>query len=189
MQKNIIIFFLVLLGLFARFLPHPPNFTPVAAIALFSGIYLSRNSGIILALLVMIISDFFIGFYSWKLMLAVYLSFIMMVFLGGLAKKKRKMSLVMGITVSASILFFLITNAAVWIFSGMYEHTVSGLIQCYYMALPFFKNTLMGNLLYMALLVLMMEFYLLKSANLSNFNLSFYFSKFRKKFYRKKPQF
>jgi len=51
-------------------------------------------------------------------------------------------------SLGSSVLFYLITNGAVWWFSGMYAHTLEGFVLCYYYAIPFFRNTIFGNLAY-----------------------------------------
>lgn len=131
------------------FLPHIPNFMPIAAIALFSAVYLNRKYALGLPLLIMFFSDFFIGFYNIWIMLSVYGSFIL-IGLGGLWLRKHKnVPNVIGITIGGSILFYLLTNFAMWaIPHSLYPHTFNGLILSYIMGLPFFRNTLMGDLFY-----------------------------------------
>jgi len=150
----IIVLVLILVGISLRFLPHAPNFTPIAAIALFGGVYFSRKIALILPLIAMIISDIFIGFYSFGLMLSVYGSFLLCVVLGFWLKKYKKdknWQSILGTSLLGAILFFTITNFAVWAFTPWYAKTFSGIIQCYIMALPFFRNTLMGNLFYVTI--------------------------------------
>ena len=139
---------LILIGVSLRFLPHPPNFAPIAAVALFGGVYFSRKIAFILPITAMIISDMFIGYYEFSLMAFVYGSFLLTVILGFYLKKNKQWYTIGGSAILSAILFFLITNFAVWAFTPWYAKTISGLIQCYLMALPFFKNTLLGNLFY-----------------------------------------
>lgn len=157
---NWIIILLTVLGFTSRLLPHPANFAPIGALALFGGLYLPKRWAIILPLLAMFISDFFIGFYTWQIMIAVYGSFAVAGLIGLWVKKNnlassagRKISNIIGGTLLGSILFFLITNFAVWSFGTMYSHTFTGLIQCYTMAVPFFKNSLLGDMFYTGVLV------------------------------------
>jgi len=138
----------VLIGASLRLFPHPPNFAPIAAIALFGGVYFSKKIAFSLPLLSMIISDIFIGFYEPKVMASVYGSFLLCVALGSWLKKHKKWYAVVGSSLLGAVLFFVITNFAVWAFTPWYPKTTSGLIQCYLMALPFFKNTILGNLFY-----------------------------------------
>jgi hypothetical protein len=142
---------LILTGVVLRLLPHPPNFTPILAIALFGGVYLSRKIAFILPLAAMVISDIFIGYYEVKLMIAVYGSFLLSVVLGFWLKKNKKWQTIFGSSVLSAFIFFLLTNFAVWILTPWYAKTFSGIIQCYLMALPFFKNTLLGNLFYVTI--------------------------------------
>jgi hypothetical protein len=156
-NKTILAVLLITLGITCRFLPHPANFAPIMAIALFSGIYLSKKWAITLPLSAMFISDIFIGFYSPKIMLAVYISFAIMGLIGLAIRKNKKFSTILGGTLLGSIIFFLATNTAVWAFGTMYTHDISGLMQSYAMAMPFFRNSLLGNLFYVGILVGSME--------------------------------
>jgi hypothetical protein len=144
--------FFVVFGAALRFAPHLPNFAPIAAIALFGGVYLNKKYALILPLAVMLISDYFIGFYDIKLMLGVYLSFILVGVIGLIIKKRKNILTVIGGSVLGSVLFFLITNFSVWVFYNWYPHTLNGLDQCFSMAIPFFRNTLLGDLFYVAVL-------------------------------------
>lgn len=144
---------LITLGFVCRLLPHPANFAPIAAIAIFGGLYLPKRWAIILPMLAMFVSDIFIGFYTWQIMVAVYGSFAIVGLIGLLVRKNKKAATVIGGTILGSILFFLITNFAVWAFGSMYTHSFVGLTQCYTMAIPFFKNTLLGDLFYTGALV------------------------------------
>jgi len=143
-----IVLLLILFGVTLRLLPHAPNFTPILAIALFGGFYFTRKIALILPITAMTISDVFIGRYEPKLMVAVYGSFILCVLLGFWLKKNKKWQTVLGGSLLAAIIFFFVTNFAVWAFTPWYAKTFEGIIQCYLMALPFFKNTLFGSLFY-----------------------------------------
>ena len=147
----LIIAILILIGVGLRFIPHFPNFTPIGALALFGGVYFSRKIALILPLAVMIISDIFIGYYESKLMFFVYGSFLLYVILGFWLKKQKKWYMISGGAVLGAALFFLITNFAVWAFTPWYAKNFSGIIQCYLMALPFFRNTLFGDLFYVTI--------------------------------------
>lgn len=138
----------VLIGVSLRLLPHPPNFAPIAGIALFAGVYLSRKTALILPLAAMLISDMFIGSYQLSLMFFVYGSFLLTVVLGFWLKKHKSWYSIAGGAVMSAVLFFLLTNFAVWAFTPWYAKTLAGLVQCYLMGLPFFKNTLLGDLFY-----------------------------------------
>lgn len=150
--KFIIAVILMVIGVSTRLLPHAWNFAPIAAIALFSGVYLGKRYAIILPLVVMAISDLMIGFYGWRLMLAVYGSYALIGLLGVLIKKYKSLETVIAGSIVSSILFFLLTNWAVWQFSAWYGKSLSGLLECYVMALPFFRNTLLGDLFFVGIL-------------------------------------
>ena len=135
------------LAVLARLVPHIPNFTPIAAMALFGGVYLNRRYAILVPLAAMAFSDVFIGFYSPVVMVFVYGSFVLTGLIGLWLKKRKDLGNVIFAAVGASVLFFLITNFAVWL-GGWYPRSIAGLIESYTLALPFFRNTLVGNLFY-----------------------------------------
>ncbi|MFH1291643.1 MAG: DUF6580 family putative transport protein [bacterium] len=162
MKKYLPVLILIILGTSCRILPHPANFAPIGAIALFGAMYLPKK-WLILPLLAMLISDFFIGFYSLPIMFSVYGSFALIGIIGIYVKKNKKFRTILGGTVLGSILFFLITNWAVWAFGAMYAPTMQGLMTSYYMALPFFRNTLFGDLFYTSVLVVIMELLIARS--------------------------
>ncbi len=140
---------LILFGILLRFIPHAPNFTPVAAIALFGAVYLNRRYALLLPLFLMMISDIFIGFhdaifFTWG-------SFMLVVFLGFRLKEHKNPMAIISMSLLASVLFFLITNFGVWVI-GWYPRTLEGLISCYVMALPFFRNFTLSTLCYVAVL-------------------------------------
>lgn len=156
-KKYLPIILLMLLGILCRFLPHPANFAPIGAIALFGGIYLPKKMAVIIPLTAMFISDTFIGFYSWPIMLSVYLSFLLMVIIGLAVRKNKKFHTILGGTILGSVLFFLITNWMVWAAGTMYTKDIFGLLTSYYMAIPFFRNSLLGDLFYTGILVAGLE--------------------------------
>jgi hypothetical protein len=134
-----------------RLVPHPPNFTPIGAMALFSGAYLGRRSLAFVAPLgAMLLSDAVLGFYSG--MWVTYLAVALIVLVGWVALSRVSVLRVAGATVASSILFFVVSNFGTWALSGMYPHTVVGLEACYVAAIPFFQNTLAGDLFYASLL-------------------------------------
>ncbi len=152
--KFLEIFFAVIfvfIGIVLRLLPHPPNFTPISAVALFGGVYFSRKIALILPIIAMAVSDFFIGFYDFRLMLVVYLSFILCAILGIWLRSHKKWQTTMACSLTGSFIFYISTNFAVWMFSGWYPKNLSGLIYSYYMALPFFKNSLLGDMFFVIL--------------------------------------
>jgi predicted membrane protein len=156
----------ILLAALSRLLPHPFNFTPIGAIALFGGAGFSRRiMGFIIPLGAMLLSDVVleftrgIGFHAT--MWAVYLSFALIVCIGFTLKDKLRLSSLILASLSASLLFFLITNFAVWLNAAEYARNLSGLLACYAAAIPFYSqdlfgspllNTVMGDLFFSALL-------------------------------------
>ncbi len=151
-KRFLAILLLIILGLSTRLLPHWPNFTAIGAVAIFAGRYLPKRYAIILPLLAMIISDFFIGFYSTPIMISVYGGFALMAYLGQRTQNYGGLSVTAN-TIAGSFLFYLITNWAVWAFGTMYPHTLNGLVGSYYLALPFWRNSLAADIFYTAVLV------------------------------------
>lgn len=147
-MKSAFVFAFLIFAFAARFLEHAPNFVPIGALALWSGVYLSKKYSLFVPFLVMLASDLIIGFYNWKVMLSVYLGFAIMVFLGWLVRKEKTASSVLFASLGGAVLFFIITNFAVWASSAWYPQNLYGLISSYTMALPFFRNSLMGDLFY-----------------------------------------
>jgi hypothetical protein len=146
--KNIAIFAALLcVGVAGRVLPHDPNFTPVAAAALFAGFLFPRRlASLALPLATMAISDLFIGSYDARIMAAVYFGLMLPVFLGGLVRGRfRPLRVIIGAALS-SFAFFVVSNFAVWCWSGIYDRSVAGLVDCYALAVPFLKNSLEGDL-------------------------------------------
>jgi hypothetical protein len=154
MNKNKIFIILSLFGFgaIARLIPHAPNFAPVAAIAIASSLCLSKKWSVILPILAMLISDLFIGFYDWRLMAVVYISFGLIGIFSWFLKKHANIFNVVATSLMASIFFFLATNIAVWAFSAWYTKTFAGLMFCLEMGLPFLRNTMLGDLFYTAVL-------------------------------------
>lgn len=141
----------VAIGAIVRIIPHIPNFAPIGAMALFGGTYMSKKQALILPTVAMVLSDLVIGFDSFPMRLAVYGSFILIVIIGMFLKNKVNLKNTVLFSFSASILFFLITNFAVWAFGGLYPHTILGLKQSYFLAIPFFRNTILGDMTYSGL--------------------------------------
>lgn len=139
---------IVVLAAASRLVKHPFNFTPVAAMAIFAGCYLDRKWAVILPLAAMFVSDYFIGFYDWPVMASVYAGIAAAFFIGRLISKRKKWYNIIAGSLSASIIFFIVTNFSVWAFFAWYPHTLAGLLNCFALALPFFRNTIMGDVIY-----------------------------------------
>ena len=134
-----------------RLVPHPPNFSPIDARALFSGAYVGRRALAFAApLLALLLSDLVLGFYAG--MNFVYASVALIVLIGWWLSERRTVLRVVTAAVAGSVAFFVITNFGMWLFSGFYPLTAAGLEACYVAAIPFFQNTVAGDLFYTALL-------------------------------------
>jgi len=134
-----------------RFLPHPPNFTPVMSVALFgSAVFFNRYLGIALALAAMAVSDALMGWHST--LPYVYGAMVLTGIMGFLLREGRSLPKMVAVTLASSVIFFAITNLGVFIAQDMYPKTFAGLGQCFAMALPFFKNSLAGDFLFTAVL-------------------------------------
>ena len=152
MNKYWLIIFISLLALLGRFLPHLPNFSPLYAILIFSGAYAFRMRWAFLPLLALLLSDMFLGFYAWPIMLSVYLSLTANIFIGRTLKKNLSAMGVLNASLLSALLFFIVTNTAVWYFGTWYSHDLAGLMSCYTLAIPFFKTTLISTMLYSGLM-------------------------------------
>jgi hypothetical protein len=146
---------LVLLAIITRLLPHAANVAPIGALALFAGATALDQPGkfgkiaaYLLPFAALIISDTIIGFYTWQVMVTVYLGFLISLGLGLLIRRSYRWQTIIGASLAGSVIFFLLTNAAVWAFTNLYSHNLTGLIESYIAALPFFRNSLIGDLLY-----------------------------------------
>jgi len=149
-SENLMALALIGLGIFFRVMPHPDNFTPTAAIALFSGVVLPAALAFTVPLLVMMASDLFIGLHP--LFWLVWVSFALVGLIGSLIREKDGV-LPVGLAVfGSSALFFIISNLGVFLFENMYPKSLAGLAECFTMALPFFRNSLLGDLFYSAVL-------------------------------------
>ena len=134
-----------------RLVPHPPNFSPIDAMALFSGAYLGRRWVAFAApLAALFLSDLVLGFYHG--MATVYATVALVVAIGWSLSSRRTPLRIAGAAVAGSVTFFLITNFGMWLFSGFYPLTSAGLAACYVAAIPFFQTTVAADLVYAGLL-------------------------------------
>ena len=134
-----------------RLLPHPSNFTPIGALALFAGAHFDdKRWAFIVPLAAMFLSDILIGFHGQ--MPVVYAAFAVIVCLGFALKEKKTALRVTGASLAAATFFFVVSNFSVWAFDGLYPMTLAGLATCYIAAIPFFQNWLVGTVFYAAVL-------------------------------------
>jgi hypothetical protein len=148
---SVIVSIIAVLALY-RVLPHPPNVSPVAAMALFGGVYFSdRKLAFIMPLFALVVSDLIIGLHDT--LPFVYGAFAITVMAGIWLRDKLSFMSVAGTAIAASLLFFVVTNFGAWLFNpGLYPMTSTGLLQSYIAGIPFYANTLAGNLFFTALL-------------------------------------
>jgi hypothetical protein len=152
--------FFVILGIILsaaamRFVPHPPNMTPIAAMALFGGVYFaSRRTAFLIPLAAMYLSDLALGLFVYDFgffhgfMPFVYAGFLITVCLGFLVRRRLTPLVVGGAALMSSVLFFIVTNFGVWLVGSLYPKTLAGLASCYLAAILFFRNSLAGDVLY-----------------------------------------
>jgi hypothetical protein len=147
---------LILVLSFSRLIPHPSNFTPILAVGVFAGFYF-RNFILSLFIVIssMFIGDLVIGLHNT--MIFTYSSLILAVAIGLLIKKLNFKAVLFG-GLSSSVVFFIVTNFGSWLTLEMYEKNLSGLLQSYFMAIPFFHNTLISTIIYLIALKLFLEF-------------------------------
>lgn len=149
--RTVVIVGMILLAAGARIAPHPWNFTPVGAMALFSGAMLrDRRAAFLLPLAALFAGDLVLGLY--KMMWIVYASFLASVAIGFWLRERRTIGRVAGATLLGSLQFFVVTNFGVWAMASLYPKTGAGLAACYFAGIPFFWNTLAGDAVYAALL-------------------------------------
>lgn len=154
LQKEIFPISLILLLAFSRLIPHPPNFTPIVAVAIMSGYFFKNiNLSYIVLLISMLLVDVFIGFY--KHMFFVYLSLFLITFIFFKISDKVNYKNLFIFGFLGSLIFFLVSNFGVWA-SGVlspitnlpYEKNINGLINCYFLAIPFFTKTLTSTIFF-----------------------------------------
>jgi len=149
----LLVLFLIGLDVAARLLLHTWNVSPVAASALFAGLMLRRRwLALLVPLAALALSDAVIGFDDWRMASVVYAALALPAVAGILGRRYGTSRVVVPAALTCSLIFFAATNLAVWAFSGMYSLDLTGLIQCYTLALPFLKYTIAGDLFWAAVL-------------------------------------
>ena len=140
----------IIIGVLSRWVDHAPNITPIVGIALFTTYMWKISHSAIFTVLTLFLSNLIFGYDFDMVQLSVYIGLLFPSFVGIFLKNinsiyKKYISIV-GLSLLSSTFFYVITNFAVWLWSGMYEHTINGLLLCYEMAIPFFRNTVIGDL-------------------------------------------
>lgn len=175
--------FIIMIAVLIRLFPHAPNFAPIAAMGLFGGTYLNKKYSLIIVFITLLVSDYLLlyvhpfspqflnlsKFYSPLALLHsttvfVYGSFLLIALIGVWLRSHKSAKNILTASLLSSILFFLVTNFGVWA-QGMYARDITGLWQSYLMGIPFFKNTLFGDLFYVTLFFGSFEFILKSSKN------------------------
>jgi len=153
LKKEIFPISLIVILAFARLIPHPPNFTPIIAVAIISGYFFKNiNLSLLILLVAMLISDLFIGFYENVIFVYASLLFITFVFHKISKKINFKNLFIYGF--AGSLIFFIVSNFGVWALGSpgvsdiVYEKSLNGLIQCYVLAIPFFGNTFLSTIIF-----------------------------------------
>jgi len=136
---------LIIIGILFRFVPHTANFTPVAAIAIFAGVYLNKKQALIVPLVLMVASDMFLGMHNVAIF--TWGSFVLVTLLGFWAKNHKTFLGIVSTTVASSLLFYVVTNFGVWAM-GWYPQTAKGLLDCYILGLPFLRVFSVATLVY-----------------------------------------
>jgi hypothetical protein len=153
LKKEIFPISLILILAFARLIPHPPNFTPIIAVAIMSSYFFKNiNLSLLILLIAMLISDLFIGFY--ENMIFVYVSLLLITFVFHKISNKINFKNLFICGFAGSLIFFVVSNFGVWalgspgVYDIAYEKSLSGLIECYILAIPFFVNTFLSTIIF-----------------------------------------
>jgi hypothetical protein len=138
---------MILVAVMTRLIPHPMNFSPILAIALFSGAhFVNKRDSILVPVLAWFLSDLILGFHSLQPL--IYGLAALMAMAGWYLQKNSSATRVLGFSALGSVVFFLVTNFFVWLTSGIYNLDMTGFIQCYVLAIPFFQNSLLGDMFF-----------------------------------------
>ena len=149
---------LILILSFSRVIPHPSNFTPVLAVGIFSGFYFrSFILSVFIVIFSMFIGDLYLGFHDT--MFFTYISIVITVVLGAFIKN-FKFTEILFTSLTSSVCFYLITNFGAWLTLDIYEKNLAGLLQSYFLAIPFFHNTLISTFFYLFLIKLIFNYVL-----------------------------
>ena len=153
LKKEIFPIALILILALARLIPHPPNFTPIIAVAIMSGYFFKNiNLSFLTLVVAMLIGDLFIGFY--ENMIFVYASLLLITFVFYKISKKINFKSLFIYGFIGSFIFFIISNFGVWalgspgVYDIVYEKNLNGLVECYILAIPFFGNTFLSTVIF-----------------------------------------
>jgi hypothetical protein len=151
-QKYILIYGIIILAVFSRLIPHMANVSVITALGIFAAVYLPRKQAIAIPLAARFISDIFLGFFSWPLMLAVYGAHLVGIVFGLWIKRSKENSAsrwmrILGAGFGSAMVFFLVTNFVMF-YPAFYPQNFSGLVSSYVNGLPFLRGTLIGDVGY-----------------------------------------
>ncbi len=146
-NKNLNLVPIIFVILLSRFIPHPPNFTPIISIAVLSPLFFNKNiTSLSVIILGMFVTDIFLGIYPS--MIFTYLTIILIFYFSKILFKLDSFKNIILCSFLSSVIFFILTNFSVWFLSGLYSLNFEGLIACYLLAIPFFHNTLISTMLF-----------------------------------------
>lgn len=144
--------FIILLGIIFcsvlyRLIPHPFNFTPIAATALFAGAHFNhKKEALLVTLIPMFFSDLYLGIYNS--LFFTYAGLCSVIYIGTALRKTQRIQNIIFFGLLGSLSFYALSNFGVWLCSGLYEHSIQGLIECYWFAIPFLQNCICSMLLF-----------------------------------------
>ncbi len=148
---------LIIIAVISRLVPHGWNFTAIGAVAVISGFLISNRMLALLTVLgSLLISDLFLGFHNT--MIAVYFGYVLMALIGIFLAPNHKLSRIVATSFLASLTFFLVSNLGVWIEGQLYPRTQTGLINCFKMGIPFFKNEMLSTLILAPILFFILSY-------------------------------
>ncbi|AXR59807.1 DUF6580 family putative transport protein [Leptospira mayottensis] len=149
-SKSLIVLSLILIAVASRYFPHPANFAPILAISLFAGAhFVSKKLSLLVPICALFMSDLLIGLHDQ--MLPVYGMVLLLVVAGWQLRASSSVVRIAFWSLGGSVVFFIVTNFYVWL-AGYYSYDLNGLAQCYIMAIPFFQNSLLGDMFYTTVL-------------------------------------
>ena len=135
---------IITFGILSRTIVHTPNFTPVLSMAFLGGMYLRGRQAVLVPLALMVVSDVILGLYP--LVFLTWISIALISVLGLWLKEQKSLANVVGGSIASAVIFFIVSNISPWL--TLYPHTVHGLQQCYTLAIPFFRSTLVSSVAY-----------------------------------------
>ena len=143
-MESMLALIIISFGIFSRLIVHAPNFTPVLSMAFLGGMYLKGRQAVWVPLALMVISDLIIGFYP--MMVLTWGSIVLISVLGLWLKERKNFVTILGGSIASAVIFFIVSNFGAWL--SLYPHTMNGLQQCYILAVPFFRSTLVSTAVY-----------------------------------------